>query len=70
MWSYGAIQVSRQVLARKVLGFKCVWCDPPHFLGNEPGLLENSVYPTCIFFKRKKKNKKKGVHIFGRIIAC
>jgi hypothetical protein len=50
VWSYGAIQVSRQVLVRKVLGFKCIRCDPPHYLGNEPGLLENSVYPTCIFF--------------------
>jgi hypothetical protein len=59
VWSYGAIQVSRQVLARKVLGFKCVRCDPSHFSRNEPGLLENSIYPTFIFFFKKKKKKKK-----------
>jgi len=29
--------MSGKVLARKVLGFKCVRCDPPHF--------ENAVYP-------------------------
>jgi hypothetical protein len=28
VWAYGAIQVSRQVLARKVLGFKSVRVTP------------------------------------------
>lgn len=32
VWAYGTIQVSRQVLARKVLGFKSVRVTPLTFL--------------------------------------
>jgi hypothetical protein len=37
VWAYGTIQVSRQVLARKVLGFKSVGVTPLTFLGTNLG---------------------------------
>jgi hypothetical protein len=56
VWSYGAIQVSRQILARKVLGFKCVRCDPPHFPGNEPGLLVHFFYEIFACYRVRVKH--------------
>jgi hypothetical protein len=41
--------MSGKVLARKVLGFKCVRCDPPHFPGSSSAcILENAVYPISV----------------------
>jgi hypothetical protein len=37
VWAYGAIPVSRQVLARKVLRFKSVRVTPLTFLGTTLG---------------------------------
>jgi hypothetical protein len=44
-------------------------CDPTHFPRNEPRSLDNSVYPTSIFFSFLLKKKKKRVHIFGELFA-
>jgi hypothetical protein len=41
--------MSGKVLARKVLGFKCVRCDPPHFPRSSSAcILENAVYPILV----------------------
>jgi hypothetical protein len=37
VWAYSAIQVSRQILARKVLGLKSIYVTPLTFLGTNLG---------------------------------
>jgi hypothetical protein len=49
VWAYGTIQVSWQVLARKVLGFKSVCVTPLTFLGTTLGPWR-ILFPLLAFF--------------------
>jgi len=51
VWSYSAIQVSRQVLARKVLGLRSVYVTPLTFLGTNLGPWR-ILFPLLAFFFR------------------
>jgi hypothetical protein len=50
VWAYSAIQVSRQVLARKILGLKSVRVTPFTFLGTNLGPWRILFTPLASFF--------------------